>query len=171
MTLEYPPSAFAKAPRNATAVSQARKGSPGLPRAAEAPLRVFHVRLEVTPVAQARARVSRSSGNVYYTGEQVAARDALSYLIYNSMTDQGFAPWKAGVALELTVTFGVPHSDKRLWGKPKPTSSDIDNYLKMLMDAMQGELFANDGQVYRVVAEKRYAPHPGYIDIEVKEDA
>ena len=131
--------------------------------------RAFSIRLEITPVPQARARVARSSGNVYYTGEQVAARDALSYLIYNAMTEQGLEPWKAGIPLVLTVAFGVPHSNKSLWGRPKPTASDIDNYLKMLLDAMQGELFQNDGQVYKILAEKRYAEHPGYIDITVEE--
>ena len=79
---------------------------------------------------------------------------------------QGSDPWPAGVPLVLDIeaVFPIPVS----WSKRKqadahkgalrPTSPrvDADNVLKVVGDALNGVLWADDGQVVTVCVVKRY---------------
>ena len=45
------------------------------------------------------------------------------------------------------------------WVK-SPANSDLDNYVKSLLDCCQGILFPNDKQVYQIITCNKHGPHP-----------
>ena len=49
------------------------------------------------------------------------------------------------------------------------TKPDLDNYIKLVSDALNGVVFADDSQIVAIDAEKRYADIPGMV-IRVMED-
>lgn len=62
--------------------------------------------------------------------------------------------------VKLVVWFAFDVKDKKLWGKPKPTRPDTDNYLKLFKDCMTDVGFwlddaqVVDEHVYKTYAEK-----------------
>ena len=61
------------------------------------------------------------------------------------------------VEMVLEFTFVKPPSvsKRRLWPTVKP---DIDKLERAILDSVKGVLYVDDGQVVRVVKEKRYGP-------------
>lgn len=59
--------------------------------------------------------------------------------------------------IKLTVYFYFDVKTRSLWGKPKPTKPDTDNYLKLLKDCMNGLFFEDDAQVIDEHVKKFYA--------------
>jgi Holliday junction resolvase RusA-like endonuclease len=55
--------------------------------------------------------------------------------------------------------------DEVLWVNKKP---DVDNYLKAVMDAINGVAYKDDGQVCAQYAEKRYSHNPR-IELVIEE--
>lgn len=49
------------------------------------------------------------------------------------------------------------------------TKPDLDNYIKLVSDALNGVVFADDSQICQIVASKRYSDKPGIV-IEVIDD-
>lgn len=61
-------------------------------------------------------------------------------------------------SVRLTVTFCFDTKNKKLWGQPKPTRPDTDNYLKLFKDCMTDVGFwKDDAQVTEEHVFKRYA--------------
>lgn len=61
--------------------------------------------------------------------------------------------------LEIELVFGVKNKNR-----------DLDNMIKATLDAMQGILFKNDCQIYRLVVEKEISKKPyEYVFIDIKE--
>lgn len=61
--------------------------------------------------------------------------------------------------LEIELVFGVKNKNR-----------DLDNMIKATLDAMQGVLFKNDCQIYRLVVEKEISKKPyEYVLIDIKE--
>ena len=62
--------------------------------------------------------------------------------------------------VKLTIWFAFDIKDKKLWGQPKPTRPDTDNYLKLFKDCMTDCGFwlddaqVVDERVYKTYAEK-----------------
>jgi Holliday junction resolvase RusA-like endonuclease len=74
--------------------------------------------------------------------------------------------------LTLEVVFVLPRRRQdlvRRWGRTSLTSTaqtfprrkDIDNMLKFLMDALQGELYHDDVTITKVILSKMFAENPG----------
>lgn len=60
--------------------------------------------------------------------------------------------------LRLTVLLAPPQMPKKHQGTRLPAKRpDLDNYIKTVLDACQGILFADDSQVVRIYATKVYA--------------
>ncbi|KXF74447.1 crossover junction endodeoxyribonuclease RusA [Enterococcus faecalis] len=77
------------------------------------------------------------------------------------------------------VTFYVPAPKYLLSSKKKrlevelerkycDKKSDLDNYLKAILDASNKILFSDDGQVAKIITEKKYSYNPR-IEIEIYE--
>ena len=44
-----------------------------------------------------------------------------------------------------------------LEGKIRPTKADIDNYIKSVLDGLNGKAFKDDRYIYAILAEKEYS--------------
>ena len=59
------------------------------------------------------------------------------------------------IEVMIQAYYGV--KNKKLWGNPKDTRPDIDNGIKLLLDALNGLAWEDDGQVVKITAEKYYS--------------
>jgi Holliday junction resolvase RusA-like endonuclease len=72
---------------------------------------------------------------------------------------------KGPLSLEVVFNLQRPKSTKRKHPSVRP---DLDNYIKSILDAVQGVLFEDDGQVVQMSARKQYSEEYG-IDLKIKE--
>jgi Holliday junction resolvase RusA-like endonuclease len=73
------------------------------------------------------------------------------------------------IRLPVPKSFSKKLSEACLSGFIRPTKrSDIDNYCKSVMDALNGVVYVDDSQVVHMVASKAYAAEGG-IDVVVAE--
>lgn len=130
------------------------------------------------PVAQPRQRhrIVSSGGRQFATNytpkaDPVNAYKAAVQIAFRNAYDGAPCDGPVGVRM----TFLMPRPKRLIWKKkPMPREPylkqpDIDNLEKSTLDALQGLLFRNDSQVYRLVGVKQYAggdeaPH---VEIEV----
>ena len=68
----------------------------------------------------------------------------------------------------------IPSSKSKKWkqaaaeGVEKPTKKpDVDNLIKIIMDALSGVIYKDDKQIIKMSVEKRYAEQPG-VTLEVR---
>ena len=111
------------------------------------------------------------SANRYWRvwgGRVVRSAEARSYkIICHGIATMAKAPKLAGdVAVSVIL-----HPKKTKRGEASKTRIDLDNALKVVIDAMQGVAYANDSQVVRIVAEIGCPLTDGGLTIEVKEAA
>jgi Holliday junction resolvase RusA-like endonuclease len=104
---------------------------------------------EVPPVAKQRARVARGWA---YTPKKTADFELSVKLLAQSQ-------WKRpqwGGPISVSITFVLPRPKarrKELWVSVRP---DLDNYVKSILDALNGVVWEDDGQVCEMYATKRY---------------
>jgi Holliday junction resolvase RusA-like endonuclease len=121
------------------------------------------------PVAQGRPRFSTANGfaRAY---DPVKSRDAKSYVRIAAVSQmKGVSPFCGPVGLSLRVFRTMPKSfSKRKQeaaerGDIMPiTKPDLDNYLKLVKDALKGVCWIDDSAVVRYIEpfEKRYSVTP-----------
>jgi|TARA_Y100000310_G_scaffold109308_1_gene107737 Holliday junction resolvase RusA-like endonuclease len=90
-------------------------------------------------------------------------------------TEAGAEP-HAGVHVELIIyaSFPIPKSKPKWWKlaaesglMPKTTKPDIDNVLKIVLDALNGVAFADDAQVIITRCHKHYRENPA-LHVEIR---
>lgn len=122
------------------------------------------------PKGKARPRVTQ-----YGTYTPKATRDREAYIL---------ACWKAagakklsypdqGVELEVTACFPVRKSWSKatrqyLSGRYHTKRPDLDNVVKLVLDALNGGPFPDDGCVALIRAEKRWVDGPGRTEIVLR---
>ena len=71
------------------------------------------------------------------------------------------------VRLPAPASWSVRKRAAAISGEVLPASRpDLDNYVKAVLDGLNGEVWRDDAQVVRVVAEKTYAETPG-VQVQV----
>lgn len=60
--------------------------------------------------------------------------------------------------LEVRIQIYFAVKNKKLWGELKDTRPDIDNFVKSILDGLNGLAWEDDGQIVKITAEKYYAP-------------
>lgn len=118
----------------------------------------FHVNLD--PVSKLRARFT--SGRTYTpTKTKLFERD------FKLLASQYKPKTPLKGPLEVVVIFQIkkPKSVRRETPSVKP---DVDNFVKAVFDAMNGDFWLDDAQVVYLVARKRYGCF-GFINVAVKE--
>jgi len=113
------------------------------------------------PVPWAR---SRQSGKRHFTSKKVSDyKDALRW----AAVGQERTFFEGPVRVDLTVHIGIPKS----WSKKKqkechnfhPGRPDLDNYIKIVLDAMNDIVWNDDAQVQIIHAEKYYNKLPKIV--------
>lgn len=131
--------------------------------------------LDGDPVPKGRARFAKRGANVVaFTPAKTKNYEMLvSHAGWVAMNGQ---PAILGpVELHVDVVLAIPPSrtkkDTReaLAGRRKPTARpDLDNFLKAVLDGLNGIAFKDDAQVVQIVAGKRYGEQP-HIKVTVIE--
>jgi len=146
----------------------------------------MRIKLKVEPIAKGRARNRIINGHAWsYTPSKTKkAQDELRALFIEALAHAGLGMYPALVPVKLSVTF---YRTKAKWLKRKESlpyrKPDLDNFLKLLLDALNGVAFADDAQITSMVVKKRWTPQTcslrrgkdrpnghGYITIAIMED-
>lgn len=102
------------------------------------------------------------SANVYWrhtNGRTFVSHQARSFLdeVHLAVAGQGLsAPLSGNLEVKIDV-----YRQRR--------SGDLDNRIKVLLDALQGRAYLNDSQVVRIVAERHDDKENPRVEVEIKE--
>lgn len=117
------------------------------------------------PTAYARTRLSRS-GHLFTPSPQRNAAAALRMAAQAEMKAAGISTYVEPVSLVLRAELPIPAS----WSKKKraaavlglvrPGRPDLDNIVKLALDALNHLAFADDALICELRAEKRYSLEP-----------
>lgn len=118
------------------------------------------------PVAKGRPRASTIGGKArLYTPAKTQNYENLVRIACANIID---VPLPGPCAVSVTAVLPIPQSwsKKRaqaaLGGTERPTKRpDLDNYLKAILDGMNGVAFSDDSQVVEIGARKQYGARPG----------
>lgn len=131
--------------------------------------------VEGNPQGKARPRFSQKSGTVY-TPAKTAKYEKLirkAFLAAGGKT----IPSDCYVGITVDAYFQIPKSytkGKRLacqYNVYRPAKKpDIDNVLKVVMDALNVVAYVDDKQVVSVTCRKYYTQGGGYIKVNVREE-
>ena len=114
---------------------------------------------DINPVPAARPRVSRFS--TYYPKKYTRFKKEMEALT----SELNSTPCENLVCVSLKFKIKTPQS----WSKKKRlerentycnNNSDIDNYVKAMLDSLNGVYFIDDRQVVEVFASKKYSNEP-----------
>jgi Holliday junction resolvase RusA-like endonuclease len=110
--------------------------------------------VEGDPVSWRRPRVS-AKGIFFNEKKHTDYQKLIKLACLSEMNRTGFQKFDAHIPLEIDVTFYFqkPKSSKLEFPTCK---KDLDDHLKQI-DALNGVLWADDGQIVRMVARKRWA--------------
>jgi Holliday junction resolvase RusA-like endonuclease len=131
---------------------------------------VIRIEIQTEPVAKARSRVVFNNGKIHsYTMPKT--KEAQDLIRLRCMRHQGSC-FGEHIPVKLTVVF---YRTKSKWLSKKETKpfrkSDLDNYCKTVMDAINGVLVADDAQICNLSAKKRWTDRDeGYITIRLETD-
>lgn len=130
------------------------------------------ITIPIEPVGKGRPRMTRKG--FVYTPINTRHAESMIRNIYLDYARKNKLPViDRRIPLSLQVQFHI-RKPKSISKKIKyPTKKpDIDNYLKLVMDALNGYAYQDDSQIIEVIAEKRYAVTYPCIEITIirKED-
>ena len=123
-------------------------------------------------IGKGRPRLNSYTGQVY---TPTRTKDYENLIIqYFMLKYPRFKPFEGRVSVEITANFEVPKSTKKsdkalmLENKINPLKKpDIDNIVKIILDAMNECAFKDDTQITKLTVEKKYANEESiYVKIE-----
>jgi len=131
--------------------------------------RVVQTIIYVEPVAKGRPRSTVIAGHVHsYTPAKTRNAEAMIQAMIRTKARE-LGRFDAGVPIRLEATFyreRPKHLPKRV---TMPVSRpDYDNYAKLLTDALEKFVYANDSQITTALVRKRFVDVGGPPRIELK---
>lgn len=121
------------------------------------------------PVAQGRPRFSRQGGFVkaYDPPKSAKYKNTIQKELQPLVANKDFNPLGVPCSLELRIYRSIPKSFSRKKqfaaanGEIRPTTRpDTDNYVKGILDALNGIVVKDDSQIVEIVAQKFYSDTP-----------
>ena len=130
---------------------------------------MIELTINVEPTAKGRARVSYQNGLVRtYTPKKTSTAQELimcELLPYRSLCFPEHIPVKLTCCFFRTRVKGLK-KEQLPFRKP-----DLDNFLKLLMDSINGLLVTDDSQITTICARKEWShTGSGYITMRLEED-
>lgn len=111
------------------------------------------------PIAKKRPRFARRGRYVTTYNEQQTEEGKFIQIMMSQL--KGHQPIPAGMAISMQCAFNMPvpaSMPKKHHGIMRHTKKpDLDNLIKFVKDCANGILWADDSQVIKVAAVKRYA--------------
>ncbi len=134
-------------------------------------MKSIRILIKTEPVAKARARTIYQNGSIrtYTPTKTVNAESFLKARLLRHK-DNAFPPH---IPVKLSVSF---FRSKSKWLPRKETmpfrKADLDNYTKLVCDALNGVLIPDDAQITTIITRKRWSNNgQGYITIRLEEDS
>ena len=132
------------------------------------------------PRGKSRPRVVRlkNGASTSYTPDKTVAYEALARPRLRQQWPSVELPFpdKTPVCVTITACFGIPKSASRktraamLSGQNYPTKKpDVDNVIKIVLDALNGFAWHDDAQVVLLQVTKEYTEHEPFVRVQVTE--
>lgn len=125
---------------------------------------MFQMFADIEPVAKARARIGQYGA---FTPKKTKEFEkTLFFLIKNNMLKNDIKIVEGPVSVEIIFYFKYPKSYKKIFSEEKidirkMTRPDIDNLAKSVLDAMNGVVYKDDGQIWKITCSKVYSEVSG----------
>jgi len=126
-------------------------------------------RIEAEPVPKGRPKTIMRGGKVWtFTPKHTKEAEAIIRTLVIQQAIDGFPEH---TPLHMTVTFYRTKPEYAPKGELIPVRKpDLDNYIKTILDALNGIAFPDDAQISTIEARKRWSENGGYIELELTED-
>ena len=120
------------------------------------------------PVPKSRPRFNTNTGRAF-TDDKTRIFENIVSLAYGARYyfDDEYIRIKMKFKFEVPKSYSKKKRTQALEGKIRPTKADIDNYIKSVLDGLNGRAFKDDRYVYAVLAEKEYSDEAG-IEISIE---
>jgi len=133
-------------------------------------MRAIRITIATDPVAKGRPKTAIREGKVWtYTPRKT---ENAQELIIERLVRYQDRCFPKHVPVKMTIVFyriksrWLPKRESLPFRKP-----DLDNFLKLVLDAMNGILVTDDAQVTSIITKKRWANDGnGHINIKLEED-
>ena len=124
------------------------------------------IRFDIAPVVASRARVTRWA--TFFPKKYQAFRDEFKVLLENHKVDVHTG--NLYVKLDFHVKMAKSWSKKKVLENDTKfcdNNADIDNYIKAVLDSLEGHYYDNDNQIVMIRARKYWSTE-GYINFTVE---
>lgn len=120
------------------------------------------------PVPKSRPRFNTNTGRAF-TDDKTRIFENLVSLSYGTRHyfDDEYIRIKMKFKFDVPKSYSKKKKIEALEGKIRPTKADIDNYIKSVLDGLNGRAFKDDRYVYAVLAEKEYSEEAG-IEVTIE---
>ena len=120
------------------------------------------------PVPKSRPRFNTNTGRAF-TDDKTRIFENIVSLAYGARYyfDDEYIRIKMKFKFEVPKSYSKKKRTQALEGKIRPTKADIDNYIKSVLDGLNGRAFKDDRYVYAVLAEKEYSDEAG-IEVSIE---
>lgn len=127
--------------------------------------------LKGQPIGKGRPRFTRQ-GRAYTPAKTKDYEHRLAAAASDAMQDLGYEPATGQCSVHVLAQFEIPKSwskkrrEAATRGEVSPGRPDIDNVVKIALDAINGVVFEDDAQVNRINATKRYGDPLMLVSVE-----
>ena len=120
------------------------------------------------PVPKSRPRFNTNTGRAF-TDDKTRIFENIVSLAYGARHyfDDSYIRIRMKFKFEVPKSYSKKKRIEALEGKIRPTKADIDNYIKSVLDGLNGKAFKDDRYIYAILAEKEYAEEAG-IEVTIE---
>ena len=120
------------------------------------------------PVPKSRPRFNTNTGRAF-TDVKTRIFENIVSLAYGARHyfDDSYIRIRMKFKFEVPKSYSKKKRIEALEGKIRPTKADIDNYIKSVLDGLNGRAFKDDRYIYAILAEKEYAEEDG-IEVTIE---
>ena len=110
------------------------------------------------PVPKSRPRFNTNTGRAF-TDDKTRIFENIVSLAYGARHyfDDSYIRIRMKFKFEVPKSYSKKKRIEALEGKIRPTKADIDNYIKSVLDVLNGKAFKDDRYIYAILAEKEYS--------------
>lgn len=111
-----------------------------------------------SPVPKSRPRFNKNTGRAF-TDDKTRIFENIVSLAYGARHyfDDSYIRIRMKFKFEVPKSYSKKKRIEALEGKIRPTKADIDNYIKSVLDGLNGKAFKDDRYIYAILAEKEYS--------------
>lgn len=132
--------------------------------------------IDGNPVAQGRPRATIIRGRVHVYDPETS-RDYKTYVRLSARQYAPDNPLESPLDVRLDIYRQIPKSFSKKrkneceLGEVRPTTRpDVDNYIKSILDGLNGLIFKDDSQIVDLTVSKYYSKSPR-VEVQIKEIA